>query len=329
MSTATTTAIINTVTRWLNYVVALPMIVFGIIGAILTVFVFTRQPKFRQNPTIIYLLAGAVITAVHLPCNYLQSTLVDGFGLGLFNVNIANCRQQNYFRYMQVVSAISFPCWAAFDQYVSTCRDANVRNRWRSMRLVRCAIIGTVLFWTIVYLPLIFNSIIINGSCTLIDNPYRKFLNFVLTPFVYTIGPITLIIVLTRGTIRNLRCTNLGQHRDHLTKQIRRMLVPQLIVLAISGIPFGLQNIYTDLTSSIQKDSLRKAIELFFLQIVRLFYHCNFVCTFYIYCYTSNEVRHVLKRYVRRRLRRGQVEPTDVSINNSFTLQTMKSTYHT
>jgi hypothetical protein len=142
------TAAINAAVHWLNYLIAIPMIVLGIIGAILTILVFTGQPSFLRNPTIIYLLAGAVITAIHLPCNYLQSVLIDGFGLGLYNVNIANCRQQNYIRFMTTVSAISFPWWAAFDQYVSTYREASFRNRWRSMRTVKMAIIETVCLYT-------------------------------------------------------------------------------------------------------------------------------------------------------------------------------------
>jgi hypothetical protein len=229
---------------------------------------------------------------------------------------------------MSTVSAISFPCWAAFDQYVSTCREANFRNRWRSMRVVRWAIIGTVLFWTIAYIPIIFVSSIINGVCTMTDHPYRKFNNFVLTPFVYAIGPFTLIMIFTRGTIQNLRATNLVNRRDHLTRQIRRMLIPQLIVLSISGISFGLQNMYTDLTSQVQKDALRKAIELFVLQIIRLFYHCNFVCTFYIYLYTSSEVRNAAKRFIVKHVRKSRVAPIDVSVDNSITLQTLKFTQH-
>jgi hypothetical protein len=309
---------INSVTRWLNYVCAIPMIVFGITGAILTILVFTHQPSFRRNPTVTYLLAGAVITAIHLPCNYLQSVLVDGFGLGLFNVNAINCRQHNYVRYMSTVSAISFPCWAAFDQYVSTSRDASFRQRWHSMRVVRWAVLGTVLLWTLVYIPILFISDVVNGSCVMLDNPYRKFNNFVLTPFVYTIGPLTLILFFTRGTIRNLRETKLTDRRDQLTRQIRRMLVPQLIVLVISSIPFGLQNIYTDLTGQTAKTPLRKAIELLALQFVRLFYHCNFVCTFYIYLYTSREVRKTFKRIFRQ----ARVTPSKVSLDRGLTLQT-------
>jgi len=77
------TAAINAAVHWLNYLVAIPMIVLGIIGTILTIIVFTGKPSFLRNLTIIYLLAGAVITAIHLPCNCLQSVLIDGFGLGL------------------------------------------------------------------------------------------------------------------------------------------------------------------------------------------------------------------------------------------------------
>jgi hypothetical protein len=236
------------------------------------------------------------MTAIHLPTIYLQSILVDGFGLGVFNTNDIACREHNYLLYVTTVAAISFPCWAAFDQYASTRREANFRNRWSSIRIARLAIIGTVIFWTILYLPMILFSGIVNNNCVLTNLSYRKFNDFILTPLVYIIGPLTCIVMFTQGTIRNLRATTLTNRRDHLTRQIRRMLIPQLIVLGISGIPFGLQNIYFDLTNHVDKDDLRKAVEHLFVQIIRLFYHFNFVFTFYIYLYMSSEVRKVLRR---------------------------------
>jgi len=82
MSTAT----INAAVHWLNYLTAIPMIVLGIIGAILTIIVFTGQPSFLRNPTIIYSLAGAVITTIHLPCNCLQSVLIDGYTMSILPI---------------------------------------------------------------------------------------------------------------------------------------------------------------------------------------------------------------------------------------------------
>ncbi|CAF0846430.1 unnamed protein product, partial [Rotaria sordida] len=181
------------------------MIILGIFGAILTVLVFTKQRRFWRNPSINYLLAGAVMTGIHLPAIYLQSILVNGFGLGLFNTDDIACREHNYLLYMTTVAAISFPCWAAFDQYASTCRNASFRHRWSSIRIVRLTIICTIVFWTIVYLPIIFVSGIVNG------------------------------------TVRNLRGANDHRPRGRLAKQVRRMLLPQLVVLVVSGVPFGFQ----------------------------------------------------------------------------------------
>ena len=89
-------ATINDVSRYLNYFGAIPMIILGTIGAVLTVVVFTKQRSFRHNPTTTYLLATAVMTGIHLPTIYSQSILVDGFLLGVFNTNDVACRAQNY-----------------------------------------------------------------------------------------------------------------------------------------------------------------------------------------------------------------------------------------
>lgn len=80
-------ATINEISRYLNYFAAIPMILFGSIGAFLTIIVFTTQKSFRRNPTTIYLSASAVMTGIHLPTIYSQSILVDGFLLGVFNTN--------------------------------------------------------------------------------------------------------------------------------------------------------------------------------------------------------------------------------------------------
>ncbi|CAF3925682.1 unnamed protein product [Rotaria sp. Silwood1] len=322
MTMSSTAIIINRISRWLNYLFAIPMIILGIIGAILTIIVFTRKRSFRCNPTIIYLLAGAIMTAIHLPTIYLQSILVDGFGLGIFNTNDIACREHNYLLYVTTVPTISFPCWAAFDQYASTYYEVNFRNHWSSIRIVRLAIFFTI----IIYIPIILISNSINNVCILIDSPIKKFYNYFLTPIVYTIGPLILIIIFTLGTIRNLRFMNFVHRRTRLTKQIRRMLIPQLFVLVISGIPFGIQNIYDDLTSKIEKDILRLSIEHLFVQIIRLFYHCNFVCTFYIYFYMSSVVRKVLRELLFKHIRQNHILQTDMSLNNSITLKTLKST---
>ena len=318
-------ATLNEVSRWLNYLCAIPMIVLGIIGSLLTIVVFTKQRAFRRNPTTTYLLANAIMTGFHLPTIYSQSILVDGFLLGIFNTNDIACREHNYLLYVTTVSAISFPCWAAFDQYATTCRQASFRHRWSSLRFVRLTIVGTVLFWTLFYLPMLIFSGIVDGQCGIANGSYSQIVNYCFTPLIYTILPFVLIVFFTRGTIRNLRVPTLANRRDRLMKQIRRMLIPQLFILGVSGFPFSIQAIYFEATLDVDKDELRQAIEHLCVQLVRLFYHSNFVFTFYIYAYMSTDVRRVLRRVFGCYWRRNGIQPLEASAGNSLTLRTLNT----
>ena len=107
------------------------------IGSVLIIIVFTQKRSFRQHTSLTYLLAGAIITGIHLPTIYIQMILVYGFGVSLMNTNETACHEHTYLRYVTTVAAISFPCWAAFDQYVGTSHNVIVRNRWGSLRTVR------------------------------------------------------------------------------------------------------------------------------------------------------------------------------------------------
>jgi hypothetical protein len=312
-------ATIRVVTRWLNYVVAIPFIVLGIVGAILTVIIFTKQRLFWRNTSITYLLAGATVTGIHLPMIYSQSILVHGFGLGVFNTNYVACCEHNYLLYMTTVAAISFPCWASFDQYASTSRNPRFRKHWSSIRFVRLAIVGTVIFWSIAYLPIIFVSDIVDGFCVFQKGTYTQFNTYFLTPLVYSIGPLAIMILCTLGTIRNLRSVQGSNQKRNLGKKVRRMLIPQLIVLGISGIPFGFQGIYLDLSSGIIKDEFRLALEDFVGQVILLLFHCNYVCTFYIYLYMSKEVRRAFKNLIVKCCCINNV----VSVSSTFNTQTM------
>ncbi|CAF1093172.1 unnamed protein product [Adineta ricciae] len=318
---SSTVTAINTIARWLNYALAIPMISLGIIGALLTMLIFLGQQSFHRNPTILYLLAGAVMTAIHLPTIYLQSILVDGFYLGLFNTNDIACRERNYLFYVTTVAAISYPCWAAFDQYASTHRQADFRYSWSSMRFARFAIFGTVVFWSIIYAPLIFISRSVNDVCILLDGPLKFIHSFVLTPIVFIMGPLVLIAGFTYGTIRNLRATAFASRHDRLTKQIRRMVIPQVVILAIFGLPFGVNCLYDDLTSKVQKDPLRKAIEHLIQQITRLIYHVIFVSTFYIYLYMSMEMRKVMVRMIRKYFQPRRIEPLNSYLDKPLTIR--------
>ncbi|CAF1193039.1 unnamed protein product [Adineta steineri] len=300
-------ATVTFLTRLLNYVFAIPMLILGMIGSILIIMIFTQKRSFRQNTSMTYLLAGAIVTGIHLPTIYIQMILVYGFGVSLMNTDENACREHTYLRYVTTVAAISFPCWAIFDQYIITSRNAIIRHRWSSLRLVRMIIVGNIIFWILIYIPVIFNTGIINGVCNFKPGPYTTFNTYVFTPLVYGIGPAFIITYCTMGIVRNLRGNHTQDSDKKITNQVRAMLIPQLFILAISGIPFGFQGIYLDLTNGYVKDAFRVALENFFGQVILIFYHFNYVFTFYIYVYKSKEIRKILKSQFFKYTRLNQV----------------------
>ncbi|CAF1603613.1 unnamed protein product [Adineta ricciae] len=326
MSSAVAT--IHTVAVWLNYFFGIPIIVFGMIGAILTIIVFMRQRAFWQNPTIIYLLAGSVTTIVHLPTVYLPVVLAQGFGIVLFAEYDIICRLFNYFLYATTVSSIYFPCLAAFDQYASTSRNAAFRNRWHSVKAVRWAIFVMVLFWSLLYLPVLIVSQLTRSNGCYITNYYiRTMTNYVTVPLFFTVVPVILIIFCLQGILRNLRRLKLhNAQQDRFERQIRRMLIAQILVLAVSGFPFALESVYLEATASIVKTNLRSAVESISLEVLRFFFHVNFVGTFYIYLYISSEVRKTLLQFFMRIVGYNIVVPVTTTGANHIIGPTHNST---
>ncbi|CAF1548954.1 unnamed protein product [Adineta ricciae] len=165
------------------------------------------------------------------------------------------CRLFNYFLYVTKVSAIYFPCLAAFDQYASTNRNALFRNRWHNMKVVRFAICGSILFWSILYLPVLIVGNTNNG-CAITNYNVRIMLNYITVPLFFFVVPIFLIIFSLRGIVRNLRGLMHNNQQDRFEKHIRRMLIAQLVVLAVSGFPFALDSAYLEAAATLPKRTL-------------------------------------------------------------------------
>ncbi|CAF0993487.1 unnamed protein product [Adineta steineri] len=191
--------------------------------------------------------------------------------------------------YHRIAAAISFLCWTVFDQYVITSRNAGFRNRCSSVRVSR---------WTVVYLSIIFVSGIVNGVCVLQNGTFTLFNTYFLTPFVYSVGTLIIMTVCTLGTIRNLRSVRSFSQQG------------------VSRVPFGFQGIYLEFTKEIHKDSFRLALEYFFDQMILLLFHCNYVCTFYIYLYMSSEVRRIFKDLIFKYIRHNNIVTIRATAHN-------------
>jgi hypothetical protein len=177
------------------------------------------------------------------------------------------------------------------------------RSKWSSKRFAYRAIFFTIPFWFIIYFP---NSIYTRalGSTCISNNIIAIYIYlFVITPIVYIILPIIFITYFNIGIVKNLRVASVvsvSNTNKRMAKQVRRMLMPQLIILILSGLPFAIQTIYNAATITIVKDADRIAIETLIGHITRLLFYLNYVSSFYINMLMSNEFRKIVRNLFRR-----------------------------
>ena len=76
------------------------------------------------------------------------------------------------------------------------------------------------------------------------------------------------------------------------------MILLQTITNSISSIPYGIQFLYAAITLNVAKNEYRLAQERLLVQITRLSYFINFISAFYIYYFSSEQIRSTIHHHV-------------------------------
>jgi hypothetical protein len=309
--------ILTSASMWLNILVGIFIFIFGIIGNCLNIYVFTRN-AYRNTTSVIYLLAFSVASCVQIINTLLPRILSNGFQISIVKSSDLYCQIANFISAIASLCAIAYPCWASFDQFVSTSRNAMTRANWSSKQFAYRAILYTILFWCIIFIPNCIYTRALDNTCISNNIIIINIYSFVITPITYIILPIIFVTYFNIGIVKNLRITpivSVSNTNKRMAKQVRRMLMPQLIILILSGLPFAMQSIYSAATISTMKDADRIAIETLIGHITRLLFYLNYVSSFYIYILMSNEFRKIVRNLFRRKNIVSQ-NPTAVVIPN-------------
>jgi hypothetical protein len=296
------TSTIAAIIQWLNIIVGLLIFVIGIAGNCLNVYVFTR-PVYRQATAVRYLLSGSIASCIQLINTLFFRILSDGFHVIIGRGNTQYCQSRNSIAWIASLCAISYPCWASFDQFILTSRNPNIRLQWNSKRFVHRAIFATAIFWLIIYLPLCITTQAFDTNCISTNRIIGLVYAYGFIPFGFFALPISLMVYFNTGIVKNLRdvpVAIVSNVNKRMVKQVHQMLVPQLVILIISGLPFVSQNLYATVTAYTVKSQDRLAIENLIGHITRLLFYLNYISSFYIYMLTSSEFRRIVSRLFHR-----------------------------
>jgi hypothetical protein len=310
----------------LNQWIVLIIFIFGTIGNIFNLIIFTRQTFFKHSCSL-YILATSINNIIMYFIGLATRILIEGFHVNIFGeYSNVYCKIRNYFVYTLFSVSNWLFVFASLDRYYSTNQSALKRQRFcsTSMALKFICLVIIVCFsihiHVIIYYEYYSKSTLDNQislTCTTNNLGYHIFFSFFILIFYSLLPPILMSIIgiLTLKNIRQFRrqinplVIQRLANRD--INQLCKSLSVQMITLIILTIPHSCYYLYSGFTSSqhIIKTNLTVHYEKLTLNLVRLLLYINYGSSFYIQMIISKIYREEflriienLKRFIQRNI---------------------------
>jgi hypothetical protein len=335
-------AFLANVTVQFNRYVPIPLLILGMVGNVLNLFVLKR-PLLRSNPCSVCFMAASSANILALFDGLLPRILLS-FDKDPADTSDFFCKTKYYLIYSSCALSSWFIVLATIDRYLSSSRDPRKRG-WSSLKQTRWRILGLSIFAAIFFVdkPVCFVANIPNEilKCNAMRGACRIYHDFSYI-VVYSLMPCILLAVFGALTIGNIRKSRNGiapqtpaQHTAYSQalvknttsrdRQLISMLLVQVMFLVLFSFPISIVRIYLTLTASISKTPLRLTQEGFAIQLVIMLTYIPIIDTFYIYVLWGQIFRKQLQSMLGSWMKtiglRVVITDTQISLSNMPTVQ--------
>ncbi|CAF1527606.1 unnamed protein product [Adineta ricciae] len=278
------------------------LFVFGTIGSILNILLFSQQ-KFRSNSCSIYFLASSIATLILLfPGVIPQIYALTNTPNPIFNQGF--CRARGYLTQMSAMLCRWLLTIACIDRCLLTSTNPRLRHL-ATVPIARKIVLLLFMMWLLIPIHiLIFTDVRRIGyiSCMMSTNASAIY-HTVYTILVGGILPPLIMVICTKVLWKSLQAKRQRQEltqirqkkREVRDAQILAMLVLQVFIFILFTLPYMMFNLYLAFTRSVMNKSAdRLAIEAF-LQLfteITVFVHPS--VTFYSNTLVSQTFRNEL-----------------------------------
>ncbi|CAF1129734.1 unnamed protein product [Adineta steineri] len=286
--------LINTISAQFSRYAPLPILIFGFIGNIFNILIFTR-PLLIKNPCSTYFICASFANFGDLFFGLVLRSLSDGFRIDPASNYLILCRFRYFILHSSMVLSSWFTILAGIDRYFISSRNVH-RRQLSNLRYSRyisaiTTFVGLAIYSHVLALFTI-EQLKTGPYCYALVGPYRVFYDFFyFATFSFT--PPIIMIILGLATYYNVRQTrshvapivtnngNSGQlkRRD---RQLLKMTCIQFICIIILTLPIAIQKLYATFTQNVVKGATQVAIENFITILLRIFVHINASTSFYV-----------------------------------------------
>ncbi|CAF0716345.1 unnamed protein product [Adineta steineri] len=291
---------------------------FGLVGGLLNTYVFSKS-SLRSNPCCLFLLALNIVDLLHLHNSLLIRVLQVGFHWDPMVIFPIICRLRYYIGYVLITFYMILLIFASCERYASTHKRNSPWRRFSKPNNVCYTILGCTIICFLVCLFIFPCYSVIHGSACTVQNSICTTLTAVYTLIVIGFIPPIFVTLFTWLTVCNLRIIRYRSRAAPISyktylrikdanEQFTSMLFMQIVTMLISSVPYASLMIYQLSTRHINKMPERIAWEQLISQSIHLLTYVNYICSAYIYLYTSPMYRqHLISRKNRSSARVGIV----------------------
>ncbi|CAF1316942.1 unnamed protein product [Rotaria sordida] len=293
-------------TLYISYII----LIIGIIGNFLNIFVFTNFKAFRNN---------------QLTPN----------GIDPGNSILFWCKFRATMIPLCTIISFSTICFSACDQYLSTNLPFNIR-KLSTIKLAQILIFTAIIITILHAIPFSIFLEIRTSLCAVFNPIMSQYLSFFYYPILSGLLPIfiaSLFSILAYRNVRRIVRRQIPIVRRRLDRQLTAMVLVRVITFVILTLPYAIQRMYTYITKINQSNLFLFAINTLIGGIMGSFFNLNYAISFYIFMASSSrfrrQVKHVLLKNCWRRLKQwfscneNQIHPNipTQSIDSSIELQ--------
>jgi hypothetical protein len=276
------------------------IIIISTIGNLCNCFVFLRIRALNKHPNALFFLGSSIGSLLFINIGLWPTITQIFFGINLLNQSLFWCKISAWLTYSSGCFSFMCNCFAAFGQFLitlPTMKWQRLITRFRAQLMI----LSTAIIWLLIFIPLpIYNHLIPTSSsttfnCTNSISIMNEYLGYWIIIGYYFL-PITLTFILFSLTWYNLQ--QLLRRRRTLDGAVTRMMLIQMSLILISGIPAGIDVCYLLSTQFIVKTPLRLVTEYLIFLILTLCTCLTNGISFWVYLFVSKTFRKHLKEFI-------------------------------
>ncbi|CAF1540211.1 unnamed protein product [Adineta steineri] len=299
---------LSDISQQLTFYGGIFLIFVGMFGNGMNVLIFSTIRSYRTNPSTFYFLVGSIDNILYIVINLISRIVATGDGTDLTRTSTVWCKMRPFFLTTPTLINLTCSCLATMDQFFITSKHVKIR-RCSNIKWAHRIVLIFIIIWCLHAIPIfIFYEISpITQTCGNTNAIYGIYTTIYLLGLVTSI-PVILMVFFGYLAYRNIHMTR-NLNRQDADRQLMRMTLFQVLLNIVCIVPYGINNLYSLVTSGVSKGADRLQLEYFISTVLTLLTYGYFTGSCYMFWISSSRFRKATKDRICFWRKQNQINP--------------------